>query len=64
MHEMHRLEREADEIHRAALGSLFEGAPDPLDVMKRRELLEFAERAIDGCDAVVRTLQRVILKNS
>lgn len=62
--ELHELERRADEKRNAFLGGLFEGKPDPLTVMKKKELHDLLETAIGNCENVSRTLQRVVLKNS
>ena len=62
--ELHQLERDAD-THRAEfLGRLYEGDPNPLEVMKKKELHDLMETAIGNCENVSRTLQRVVLKNS
>jgi uncharacterized protein Yka (UPF0111/DUF47 family) len=62
--ELHRLERRADDKRVAFLGRLFEGKPDPLEVMKKKELHDLMQTAIANCENVSRTLQRVVLKNS
>ena len=62
--ELHRLERCADDQRNEFLKGLFEGEPDPLQVMKRKELHDLLELAISNCENVSRTLQRVVLKNS
>ena len=45
------------------LGGLFAGSPDPLDVLKKKELHELLEVAIGGCEEATDTLARVLLKN-
>ena len=62
--ELHQLERCADDKRNAFLGSLYEGNPDPLLIMKEKELHDLLELAISNCENVSRTLQRVVLKNS
>jgi uncharacterized protein len=62
--ELHGLERRADEQRNAFLERLFQGTPDPLEVMKQKELHDLLELAIANCENVSRTLQRVVLKNS
>lgn len=62
--ELHRLERRADDHRVEFLGRLFKGNPDPLEVMKKKELHDLMETAIGNCENVSRTLQRVVLKNS
>ena len=62
--ELHRLERVADDRRDAFLGRVFQGQPDPLDVMKQKELHDLLELALANCENVSRTLQRVVLKNT
>jgi hypothetical protein len=45
------------------LGSLFEGAPDPLDVIKKKEMHDLLEEAIERCEEATETMARVLLKN-
>ena len=45
------------------LGSLFLGTPDPLDVIKKKELHELLEEAIERCEEATEVLVRVLLKN-
>ena len=62
--ELHQLERRADDHRVEFLGRLFQGNPEPLEVMKKKELHDLMETAIGNCENVSRTLQRVVLKNS
>jgi len=64
MKELHDLERRADERRNAFLERLFQGNPDPLEVIKQKDLHDHLELAISNCINVSRTLQRVVLKNS
>ena len=59
-----RLEEEADAIYHAAMGKLFEGQPNPLDVIKWKELYDTLEHAMDQCEDVANTLESISLKNS
>jgi predicted phosphate transport protein (TIGR00153 family) len=59
-----RLEEEADAIYHAAMGKLFEGSPNPLDVIKWKELYDTLEHAMDQCQSVANTLESIALKNS
>jgi predicted phosphate transport protein (TIGR00153 family) len=58
-----RLEEEGDAVYHAAVGGLFEGTPDPLQVMKWKELYDTIERALDQCEDVANTLESIALKN-
>lgn len=61
--EIHRLENVGDENNHAAMSKLFNGDTCPLDVMKWKELFDLIEAAIDGCEDVSNTLERIVLKN-
>lgn len=61
--EIHRLESEGDDNHHAAMSKLFNGELEPLEVMKWKEFYEYVENAIDGCEDVGNTLERIVLKN-
>ena len=45
------------------LGSLFKGTPDALDVIKKKELHDLLEEAIERCEEATEVLVRVLLKN-
>ena len=59
-----RLEEEADAIYHSAVGDLFSGHPDPLDVLKWKEMFDTLERATDSCMGVAQVLQSISLKNA
>lgn len=58
-----QLEEEGDALYHQAVGGLFEGIPDPLDVIKWKELYDTIEDAIDQCEDVANTLESIALKN-
>jgi uncharacterized protein Yka (UPF0111/DUF47 family) len=62
--EVKRLEEEADAIYSEAVGALFEGKPDALEVIKWKELYDNIEHAIDEAEDVLNVLESVSLKNS
>ena len=62
--EINRLENEADSIARTAIGHLFEGEKDPIQLIKLKELYEVLERASDKAEDVANVLETVILKNA
>jgi uncharacterized protein len=61
--EIHHKESVGDDNHHAALSRLFGGGTDALDVLKWKELYDYIEDAIDGCEDVGNTLERIVLKN-
>jgi uncharacterized protein Yka (UPF0111/DUF47 family) len=58
------LEEEGDAIYQDAVGALFAGSPDPLEVLKWKEMYDTLERAIDSCMGVAQVLQSISLKNA
>jgi predicted phosphate transport protein (TIGR00153 family) len=61
--EVKRLEEEGDAVYHEAVGGLFEGTQDPIQVIKWKELYDTIEGAIDACEDVANTLEAVALKN-
>ncbi len=62
--EIKRLEEEGDGIYHEALESLFAGSPDPLEVIKWKDLYDTLENAIDACEDVSNVLESISLKHS
>ena len=62
--EVHRLESEADGIERQALVRLFENNPDPLHVIKWKNIIEVLESATDKCEDVSNVIEGIVLKNA
>ncbi len=63
LEEIGRLEDHGRAEHFRFLAELFRGSPDPLEVMKKREVEELIVQAIRACDTLGRTIERVLLKN-
>jgi uncharacterized protein Yka (UPF0111/DUF47 family) len=62
--EINRLENEGDFIGRTAVAKLFEGDPNPLDVIKWNGIYDTLENAIDRCEDVANVLEGIVLKNA
>lgn len=62
--EVKRIEEEGDAVYHQAVGDLFKGNPNPLDVIKWKEIYDRLEQAIDSCMAVVHSLQSISIKNA
>lgn len=62
--EIKSLEEEGDAIYHLAVGSLFDGDPDPLEVIKWKELYDTLERALDQCEDVANVLETISLKHA
>jgi len=59
---IHELEHEADGISRAAIGRLFRESPDPLEVIKWREIYLELENAIDAAEDAAEAIERMVHK--
>jgi uncharacterized protein len=62
--EIHRLENEGDDLYHDAISELFEGTPDPLHVIKWKEIYEKLESAVDRCESVANIIESVIIKHA
>ena len=62
--EVNRLENAGDQALGVAIGKLFQGKPDPLEVMKWKEIYETIEQAIDKCEDVAHTLETILVKQA
>lgn len=58
------LEEEGDAIYRQAIEELFSGTPDPLDVIKWKDVYDKLEDAVDRCEDVANVLESIALKHS
>jgi uncharacterized protein Yka (UPF0111/DUF47 family) len=63
LNEIQSFQEQATANRDVFLSGLFAGSPDPLEVIKKKELHDLLESAIWDCDNVTRTLSRVLLKN-
>jgi uncharacterized protein len=62
--EIKRLEEEGDAIYHDAVGALFAGTPDPIEVIRWKEVYETLEIAIDLCMGVANAAQSISIKNA
>src|ERR1044072_2416026 len=62
--EIHRLENEGDDLYHEALAELFKGQPDPLYVIKWKEIYEKLEGAVDRCERNANIIESVIIKHA
>jgi len=61
--EIHHHESVGDDNHHAAVSELYDGTTEALEVMKWKEFYDMIEEAIDACEDVGNTLERIVLKN-
>lgn len=60
--EVLRLEEEADGVYHEEMAKLFSDCKDPIEIIKWKEILNSIEEVIDGCEDLVGTFRRVVLK--
>ena len=61
--EVRRLEEEGDALYHEWMATLFDGEPDPLTVMKWKELYDKLEDTLDSTESVANTLESVAIKH-
>lgn len=59
-----KFEEAGDTAYADAVGALFEGTPDPIDVIKWKELYDTLEEALDRCQTASIVLESISLKHS
>ncbi|HEY3245805.1 MAG TPA: DUF47 family protein [Phycisphaerae bacterium] len=62
--EIHRLENEGDDNNHSAVAELYDRTPDPILVMKWKEIYDLTERAIDRCEDIANTIEGVVFKHT
>jgi predicted phosphate transport protein (TIGR00153 family) len=61
--EINRLENEADQHHKRAIGLLFDSERDPIAVIKWKEILDTMERATDRAEDVANLVENIVVKH-
>jgi len=59
-----QLEEEGDALYHEAVGALFAGKPDPIEVIRWKEVYETLETAIDQCMGVANAVHSISIKNA
>ena len=62
--EVRPLEIEGDAVYAAAVSELFAGRPEPLEVLKWKELYDCLEQAVDECAHAAGVLESISLKHA
>ena len=60
--EVNRLENAADTLLRDSLAAMFEEQPDPIEIIKWKEIYETMEIVTDRCEDVANVIEGIILK--
>lgn len=59
-----RLEEEGDSLYHEWMGKLFEGTPDPLQVIKWKEVYDTLEKTLDFAEDAANVLESISIKHS
>jgi hypothetical protein len=62
--EINRLENDGDRLFQSAIADLFENVKDPIEVIKRKEIIETLEHATDKAEDVANVLETIMVKNA
>lgn len=57
------LETQGDNVFRQAITHLFDNEPDVLEVIKKKEILENIEAAVDCCQRATIVIEAILIKN-
>ena len=60
--EIKRLKEQADELHKRAVGTLFDEERDAIEVIKWKEIFDFLEGAADRAEEAARVLESIYVK--
>jgi predicted phosphate transport protein (TIGR00153 family) len=63
LHELRDLEDEGDRLNRDAVAELFSSEPDPLVVIRWKDIHEQLEEAVDACENAADVLEAILVKN-
>jgi hypothetical protein len=61
---IHTLENEGDQIWREAVGELFAGSDDAIEIVKWKDIFSLVEVAIDRCEDVANIVETIVVKHS
>ena len=61
--QIRNFETEGDKVFREAISSLFDNEKDVIELIKKKEILEILEKAIDRCQTVATLTESVLIKN-
>jgi predicted phosphate transport protein (TIGR00153 family) len=61
---IHTLENEGDQIWRDAVGELFAGSDEPIEIVKWKDIYSLVEVAIDRCEDVANIVETIVVKHS
>ena len=63
MRDIKELEHEGDRLSREAISALFAGDPDPVSLVRWKDIHEQLEEAVDACENAADVLEAILVKN-
>lgn len=63
IHEIKRLEKEADRLHKKAVGDLFDNERDAIEAIKWKEIFDFLEDAADRAEGAAHVIEGIYVKH-
>jgi len=63
LHALRELEDEGDRLLREAIAELFRAEPDPLTIIRWKDIHEQLEEAVDACENAADVLEAILVKN-
>ena len=62
--EIQRLENDADDVYFRGMANLFKNTPDPVNIIRWKELFEILESGTDRCESVGNIIESIVLKHN
>jgi uncharacterized protein Yka (UPF0111/DUF47 family) len=62
--EVHRIENVGDTESRRAIGELFRGGYDAVEIIKLKDFYTLLEDSLDRCEDVANVIEGIIIKNA
>jgi uncharacterized protein Yka (UPF0111/DUF47 family) len=61
---INKIENEADVLFRKTVSELFKNEPNPVEIIKWKEIYQKLEDTIDKCEKIANTIEGVVIKNA
>ena len=58
------IEKHADNIHNEAIAELFRSEKDAIQLIKKKEIIQNLEKAVDFCLDTANVIESILIKNS
>lgn len=62
--EVNRLENQGDVVYRNIIKDMFEMESNAIEVIKWKEIYEYAEKVLDACETVANIIEGIVTKNA